>query len=158
MLGLGCGVGTARDKTPAASQKVSAPTPEDLHAKVEQTALVAAAVRSRYGLELKRTEEDLAVLQRLVDDKAFSVRQTYEWQCVGIALGEVFASQTPLRWVIVEDELGRDMALEYPGTTVLVYPRTMVSKRVEQGRDIPLRALYIATRDQAESMKQEYKR
>jgi hypothetical protein len=142
----------------SSGERVSELDPADRQRLARQEAVVATALRTRYGAALRHTEDDLPLLQRLVDDKAFGVGQTYEWQCVGIALGQVLAHETPLRWVMVEDELGRDPALELPGTTVHVYPLTMVSKRVEQGRDIPIRALYIAVRDQAEAMRAEHGR
>ena len=47
-----------------------------------------------------------------------------------------------MEWVVVEDEMGRDPAIRYPGTTVIVFPLTMISKRVEDGEEIDVRDLF----------------
>jgi len=33
-----------------------------------------------------------------------------------------------MEWVTVEDEYGKDPALRFPGTTVIAFPLTMISK------------------------------
>ncbi len=47
-----------------------------------------------------------------------------------------------LVWVVVEDDYGRDPALSLAGTTVLVFPQTMISKRVEDGEEIDVFKLF----------------
>jgi len=47
-----------------------------------------------------------------------------------------------MRWVTVEDEYGRDPAVELPGTTILVFPLTMISKRIEQGEEVDIYDLF----------------
>jgi hypothetical protein len=37
---------------------------------------------------------------------------------------------------MVADEYGRDPALRCPGTTVIVFPLTMISKRIEAGESV----------------------
>jgi hypothetical protein len=64
-------------------------------------------------------------------------------------------NNSSLVWVTVEDEYGRDPALNVPGTSVLLFPLTMISKRVEQARDVPLEALYKTTVANAERMAAE---
>jgi|SRR6185436_13614482 hypothetical protein len=85
---------------------------------------------------------DLQLLQKIVDSKALSADQTWELQSLGIVLGDVFAKQFGLRWVIVEDEYGRDPALRFMTTSNLVFPLTMISKRVEDGGTVDLHAIY----------------
>jgi len=99
-------------------------------------------------------------VQRAIDDKLVRSEQTYDLQCLGVVLGQVFARQTPLKWVTVEDQFGRDLALQYPGTTVIVFPLTMISKRVEDGREIDVAAIYRTVAAHVEEMKDdpEYKR
>jgi hypothetical protein len=57
--------------------------------------------------------KDLPVLQRLIDDRAFSKTQTYELQSLGIAFGDVLASELRLQWVMVTDEYGTDPTLRF---------------------------------------------
>jgi Domain of unknown function (DUF3806) len=47
-----------------------------------------------------------------------------------------------IRWVAVEDENGRDPAVELPGTTVVVFPLTMISRRIERGEEVNVLGLF----------------
>ena len=115
----------------------------------EQRAIVAAAAKKRYGTSaLRKTVADLPVLQRLIDDKVFSKSQTYELQSLGIAFGDVLASELPLRWVMVTDEYGTDPTLRFKDTTVQINALTMISKRVEKDQIVDLSALLRITREQ----------
>ena len=69
--------------------------------------------------------------------------------------GQVFANETPLRWVIVKDEFGRDPALEVPGTSIRIFPLTMISKRVEQGEAVDVAELYHATLKRVEELRKD---
>ena len=115
----------------------------------QQRAIVAAAAKHRYGTStLKKTVADLPVLQRLIDDKVFSKSQTYELQSLGIAFGDVLASELPLRWVMVTDEYGTDPTLRLENTSWQVNALTMISKRIEKGEKVNLRELLRITREQ----------
>jgi len=96
----------------------------------------------------------------LVDEKVLRHDQTYELQRLGAVLGQVLAAQTPLRWVVVEDQHGRELPLEYPNTSVIVFPVTMISKRIEDGRDVDVVPLYRTVAAHVEKLKRdaEYKR
>jgi hypothetical protein len=49
--------------------------------------------------------------------------------------GELLARTTPLRWVIAEDSLGRELALHAEQNNMLVYPLNAVEKRWVRGED-----------------------
>ncbi|MFK4640435.1 DUF3806 domain-containing protein [Paenarthrobacter histidinolovorans] len=53
----------------------------------------------------------------------------------GVAYGELLVRTTPLRWVIAEDSLGREMALHAGQNNMLVYPLNAVEKRWALGED-----------------------
>ncbi|MDP9935723.1 DUF3806 domain-containing protein [Paenarthrobacter nicotinovorans] len=53
----------------------------------------------------------------------------------GVAYGELLARTTPLRWVIAEDSLGRELALHAEQNNMLVYPLNAVEKRWVRGED-----------------------
>jgi hypothetical protein len=44
--------------------------------------------------------------------------------------------------ITVEDEYGRDPALRLPGTTIMTFPLTMISKRLERGESIDVKELF----------------
>lgn len=114
----------------------------------QRRAIVAREAKRRYGTQfLTRTKADLPVLQRLIDDKAFSKTLTFELQSLGVAFGDVLASELPLRWTTMTDEFGTDPTLRYKNTTVQVNALTMISQRVEQDRAVDLAELLRATRE-----------
>src|SRR5262249_40852959 len=54
-----------------------------------QVAAVLGTLRSRYGdVQLRHTEDDLRLLQRLQDEGALQTSQKDELECVGIAFGQ----------------------------------------------------------------------
>jgi len=115
----------------------------------QQRAIVAATAKQKYGTEgLTKTVADLPVLQRLIDDNAFNKTQTYELQSLGVAFGDVLASELPLSWAMVTDEYGTDPTLRYKDKPVNINALTMISKRVERGEVVNLVQLLQITRDQ----------
>ncbi len=59
---------------------------------------------------------------------------TWKLQALGVVLGDAMALRTGARWVEVTDEAGTDPCLQLARTGKLVFPMTMVAKRVESGR------------------------
>jgi Domain of unknown function (DUF3806) len=114
-------------------QKLSAPRPQDLDELRRHVSWVDAQVRFRYGTAgLTGRASDLEVLQRLVDDGAVRADDTLHLQSLGAALGEVLVKELGFHWVVVEDRYGRDLAVKFKSTSVLVFPLTMISRRVER--------------------------
>jgi hypothetical protein len=122
---------------------------EDIARLEQQRAIVAAAAKQRYGTPgLTKTKADLPVLQRLVDDKVFARNQTYELQSLGVALGDVMASELPLHWVMVTDKYGTDLTLRFKETTLQINALTMISKRLERDEAVNVARLLAITREQ----------
>jgi len=136
------------------SQKDAAPrfthlSADDTARLEHQRAIVAGAAKQRYGTpELTKTKADLGVLQRLLDDRAFAKTQTYELQSLGIAFGDVLASELPLHWMMITDDYGTDPTLRFKDTTLRINALTMISKRVEKGEAVGVAALLDMTRQQ----------
>lgn len=93
----------------------------------------------------------------MIDDKVFRKTQTYELQSLGVAFGDVLATELPLRWVMVTDEYGTDATLRFKATTVQINALTMISKRIERGQDVNLRELLRITREQLSSLSESGK-
>ncbi|HCK84482.1 MAG TPA: hypothetical protein DHW63_08185 [Hyphomonadaceae bacterium] len=81
-------------------------------------------------------------MQAIVDARLFAPHQTYELQCLGVALGDALAFDGRFNWVIVTDEFGRDPTLRWKATSLNVNALTMISKRVEAGDEVPLSDLW----------------
>ncbi len=129
---------------------------DDIARLDKQRALVVAAAKQRYGVSrLVRTKADLPVMQRLIDDQAFTKTQTYELQSLGVAFGDVLASELPLRWVMITDEFGTDPTLRFKDTTIQVNALTMISKRIERDERVNLSRLLEITREQLPRFQKE---
>ena len=113
----------------------------------QQRAVVARVAKAKYGTPvLTGTKKDLPVLQHLIDEKVFQKSQTYELQSLGVVLGDVLASEFPLRWVMISDEYGTDPTLRYKNTSININALTMISKRIEQDKPVDVFQLVRQTR------------
>lgn len=121
------------------------PTQQDWARIRNQQGLIAKVVAERYSAGLIGGLADLQPLQRLIEDKAYEAEDTYELQSIGLCFGEVMVKQLGFRWITVEDELGQDPAIQYGSTSIIAYPLTMISKRVEDGVQVDLQEIYADT-------------
>ena len=100
-------------------------------------------VKNHYKLSLTFTKSsDLGVLQRVIDEKIVSPKNTVQQQSLGLALGNILVARLGYHWVIVQDVFGRDLAIRFRQSTKLGFPLTAISKRVEQGKPVDLQAAY----------------
>ena len=83
-------------------------------------------------------EGKLVLLDTILRNKWIEPTETLKLQCLGIAFGDALAQRLGLQWVAVEDQYGRDPALSRVGTSLLVFPMTSISKRIERGEEIDL--------------------
>lgn len=127
----------------ASDQKVLSLSHEDLAVQAKQRAVVEKYL-SKEDLRGKyRTAAGkLGTLSALLQAKVFSSKQKYELQSMGVVLGDVFVRDMGFKWVIVQDSLGRDPALQYKDSKVLLFPLTMISKRLERGEEVDVFDLY----------------
>jgi len=120
--------------------------PNDRARLQRQRELAQGLARRHVGTPLRgRGTEDLRVIQDVLDRGDFGPDDGYELQSLGVALGDVMASELDLAWIVVNDEIGRSRALRMGDTEVLIFPITMISKRVEQGVPFTVQALYDQT-------------
>jgi hypothetical protein len=61
---------------------------------------------------------------------------------MGVIMGDLLAAELGLRWVIYEDDLGRSRALQYKDMETVLFPITMISRRVEVGNRRPVAEIY----------------
>lgn len=94
----------------------------------------------------------LGTLRALLKSKAFRPNQTYELQSMGVVLGDVFVQNMGFHWIVVEDEYGRDPAIQYKSTSIILYPLTMISKRIEGGEEIDVFELYNGIAGEAKKL------
>lgn len=66
-------------------------------------------------LVLRKTPDDIATLQSLLDVEPFASGDEGSLEVLGAALGDIICATLDMRWVVVEDEHGIDFAISAPG-------------------------------------------
>jgi hypothetical protein len=94
------------------------------------------------GERLTGTQADLVLMQRVLDAGPYTEDATAEVVALGTALGDVIARTTGTHWVRYSDEEGVDLALRYGETSIVVFPRSMLLKRLERNEDPDVRYLH----------------
>jgi hypothetical protein len=84
----------------------------------------------------------LRLLQAILESNWVEPHETWKLQSLGVTFGDAIAQKLMLEWVIVDDEYGRDPALNWPGTDIYVHPITMISKRIEAGESFDIDQLF----------------
>jgi hypothetical protein len=115
----------------------------------EETARVEAQrkwVREHYPPEseekYKTLEGKLVLLDAILKNKWIEPNETVKLQCLGITFGDALAQRLGLKWVAVEDEYGRDPALIAEETSIITFPLTSISKRIENSEEVDVFKLF----------------
>lgn len=82
----------------------------------------------------------LAVVAAL--NAAVESTETWKLQSLGIVFGDALAVFLKSPWVQIEDEFGRDAAIQFGGPDELLFPMTMISKRREAEEDVDVMQLF----------------
>ena len=105
-------------------------TAEDELAMQRQRAEVRRTIDNVLGPDVAL---DMTALQRLIDAGAMPPDDTWRLQALGVCFGDLLKPGTPLHWVIIEDQWGRDPTLRWGDSTANLNALTMISKRIEDG-------------------------
>jgi hypothetical protein len=123
-------------------QTIEAPSEEDL-ANIEAK---RAWVRGHYDPKAQdqylTVEGKLRLLDTILKSGWIEATEKLKLQCLGIAFGDAVAQELDLKWVAVEDEYGRDPALHLAGTSIILFPLTMISKRIERGEIVEVGVMF----------------
>lgn len=87
-------------------------------------------------------EGKLTLVETILREKWIEPTETWKLQSLGITFGDALAQKLNMHWVTVEDEYGRDPALHDSGTTIVLFPLTSISKRIERGEIVDVRQLF----------------
>src|SRR5262245_3595314 len=103
---------------------------------------MAEALTEEFGaFELTRSRDDLVMLQKWFRLFEPEPDQILYLQGAGVLLGNVLQNLSSARWARVENQFGDQLALQHAKSGLTLYPLSMISKRVEDGREIDLPAL-----------------
>jgi hypothetical protein len=107
-------------------------------------------VRSHFEPEARHKyatlEGKLRLLDTILSNRWIEPTETLKLQCLGITFGDALAQELGMKWVVVEDEYGRDPALCFADSAVLAFPLTSISKRAEQGEVVNVYELFSVAR------------
>jgi hypothetical protein len=132
---------------PPPGQKIEPLNPDDRARIAQQRAVIEKYLGGdASNLEKYQTVAGkLGLLRALLAQRVFQPTQTYELQCMGIILGDALVQYCGVEWRAVEDQYSRDPCVQVPGSTVVVFPLTMISKRVERGEAVDVFDLFNQT-------------
>ena len=125
-----------------AEQTILALAENDQKRLNDQRAVVTGYLTEESKPKFETTPGKLGTLRALLEAEVFQPDQTYELQSMGIVFGDVFVQDMGFSWVMVEDEYGRDPAIKYQETSIILFPLTMISKRIERGEQVDVFDLY----------------
>jgi len=138
------------------TQNVVTPSSEDLKRVSDQIGDALKIARDHFGEQaFTHSDRDLEIIQRILDNRILEENQTYELQCLGLVFGDVLARKAGLHWATVEDAYGRDPALQFADTSLILFPLTMISKRVEDGQRVDVFDLLAKLEKDVASLKDE---
>lgn len=91
---------------------------------------------------LSKTKSDLPTLQTIIENGPYTESPTNELVVIGTTYGDILATELELHWVVVTDEYGTDIGLQYKKSEIYLFPRDMIVKRFEQGEEIDLSFMF----------------
>jgi len=140
----------------APEQEISLLTEDDNKRLREQRAVVEQCLDNEDSKQKYKTAAGkLGTIRAILEGGVFKREQTYELQCLGTVLGDALVDELGMEWIMVEDEYGRDAAVRMPGTTIILYPLTMISKRVERGEDVDVFDLFNGVAAQVDELQRQ---
>ncbi|GAB1258931.1 DUF3806 domain-containing protein [Aurantivibrio plasticivorans] len=135
--------------------QIEAPSGADM----EKIALLLACSQEiaseALGQTMDASLDDLNRIQALLDEGIEGDQKTLALQALGMTFGQVIATQnTDYDWWIIDDEDGRDPCLRFGETELLIYPQTIISRRIEAGETVDVSALYHSLCEQLDEVAQ----
>ena len=97
----------------------------------------------------------LGVIHAVLDGGFVGPDQSFELQGLGIILGDVLARELGMSWRMVDDEYGVSPCLIVEGTSIVIYPQTMISKRIENGETVDVFDLFNFIAAKVDELKSE---
>ncbi|GAB1260073.1 DUF3806 domain-containing protein [Aurantivibrio plasticivorans] len=108
----------------------------------KQIAAIDRLGRRHFGQPLRGDFSDLDLLQRIADRKLIKESDTFTLQATGAVLGDVLVNELNLVWKIYQDQRGRSRALCVAKSEHCLFPVTMLSRRLEVGLAVNVKATY----------------
>ncbi|MDM1395861.1 DUF3806 domain-containing protein [Myroides odoratimimus] len=86
--------------------------------------------------------DSITKLQEILNLREYAVNDYEYHQALGILFGACFQYQySDFHWIVVHDQYGRELALQYQDYALQCFPISMITKRIEDEVDIDVIAL-----------------
>jgi len=155
-VGVGHTGQTKARMTTESTQKITPLTEADQKRLRDQRAVIEKFLPDESSRQkYRKAAGKLGTIRAILDRNLFKPTQTYELQCLGIVLGDAFVQELKMEWVMVEDEHGRDPAVRLPSTSIILFPLTMISKRIERGEKVDVFDLFNGVAAQVEEVQRQ---
>jgi hypothetical protein len=103
-------------------------------------------VRDHYennAVEIYNTlDGKLELLDFIIKSNWIAKTEKYKLQCLGVTLGDALVQELEFKWIEIEDEYGNDPAIKYKDTSLILFPLTMISKRIENDEYVDVFKLF----------------
>ncbi len=137
-------------------QVISAPDDEWIDYIARMWLLGSQISEQITGDKMNGSMDDLDRLQTIVDSAQIQIDHSQELESLGIVFGKVFVNATAnYDWWVMEDEYGKDVCIRYKETSLLIFPQTMLSKRIEDGAVLNVIDLFNDIRQELDRIKNE---
>lgn len=84
----------------------------------------------------------LQLLKTIIESAWIQKVETNKLQCLGVTLGDAIVQDLGFNWVEIEDEFGVDPAIKLGDTSLILFPLTMISKRIENDEAVNIFELF----------------
>lgn len=85
----------------------------------------------------------LRVIDAILRENWIEAGETLKLQALGVCFGDALLQELPgLDWIVVDDDEGRAPALRYGNSSIVLFPVTAISKRVERGERVDVYHLF----------------
>ena len=114
-------------------------------------------VRNHYTLDsidkYNTVEGKLYLLDTIIKSKWINKDETFKLQCLGITLGDALVQDLGLKWIEIEDNFGIDPAIQLENTSIILFPLTMISKRIESDEEVEIIELFKSIENKVYELK-----
>ncbi|WP_240554791.1 DUF3806 domain-containing protein [Oceanicoccus sagamiensis] len=119
-------------------------SPITVNAMEAQRQSIDDLARRHFGRQLNgQKDNDIALMQRLLDENIVTSRDVRQLQSMGLILGQILKSQKGLSWIIYIDKYGRSKALQVRGfEKEFIFPVTQISRKAEVGIRVNVAEIY----------------
>ena len=99
------------------------------------------------GKKIKSEVGDLEILQTVLDLNIINEKDVITFQSFGVLFGDAIAKEINSEWCMISDEFGVDPTLKIFNKQANVNALTIISKRIEEKREINLFEIFQGVKE-----------